>query len=87
MSKRRWGLECACTTPPALSVKKGAPLSYRVVQGNDGPRRVQPGGQGRVAGVRHDVEGPREAGSVGHAHDLPLDGCAQNSAQHLHGHP
>lgn len=48
--------------------------------------RVVGGGRG-VAQLRRQLSGPRQAGGVGHSHDLALDGRAEDGAQQLHRHP
>lgn len=60
---------------------------YRVLQGNDRLRAIESDGLWGVAQVCHDVTGSWEAGSVRHAHYLPLDSRTKNSAQNLHRHP
>lgn len=61
------------------------PPAYRVLQGDDRLRVVE--GSRDVARLRSQLSGTRQAGGVGHPHDLTLDGCAEDGAQELHRHP
>lgn len=56
-----------------------------MLEGDDRLRVVE-GGRG-VEGLRGELGGTRQAGGVGHAHDLALDGRAEDGAQQLHRHP
>lgn len=58
-----------------------------MIEGENKQRVVVSVGRGHVGHVWDGVSGAWDAGSVGHAHDLTLDGRPQQGAQNLHRHP
>lgn len=60
---------------------------YRVLYGDDMLRVIESSRRWGVGHVCHDVTWTWEAGGIGHANYLPLDGRTEDSAQNLHGHP
>lgn len=56
-----------------------------MLEGDDRLRVVE--GDCGVAQLRRQLSGARQAGGVGHPHDLALDGRAEDGAQQLHRHP